>query len=123
MKKFKKGVVIRRLRKLFAVLIKSRDKVCVRCGRKDGSLQTYHIFPKGRYPSMQFLPENATLFCYQCHFQWWHKSPIDAQAWIKEYLGSKYNWLVVRSQLSETINESWLKEVEVKLKEALDGKT
>ena len=67
---------------------------------------------------MQFLPDNAKILCYQCHIQWWHKSPIEATQWISAYLGgAKYQWLLLKSRESETINETWLKQTEDALHE------
>ena len=118
MKKYKKGVVVRRLRIKFAKLIKLRDQKCVRCGREDGSLQASHIFPKGSYPSMQFLPENAKLLCYQCHAIFWHLNPILATGWIKKYLGmEQYRLLVETSQRTRSVDRLFLEKTELWLKE------
>lgn len=117
MKKFKKGVVIRRLRRLLSEVVHLRDQKCQRCGREEGKLDTSHIFPKGHYPSMQFLMENVKLLCYQCH-RWWHENPILATDWVKKYLGAeRYQMLLEASQRSTTINQVFLEQTEIRLKE------
>lgn len=117
MKKFKKGVVIRRLRRLQAEVCHLRDQKCQRCGREEGKLDTSHIFPKGHYPSMQFLMENVKLLCYQCH-RWWHENPILATDWVKKYLSLEvYQNLLSASQRSETVNQDFLERAELKMKE------
>lgn len=117
MKKFNKGVVIRRLRRLQSEVCHLRDKKCQRCEKEDGKLDTSHIFPKGHYPSMQFLMENVKILCYRCH-RWWHENPVLATDWVKKYLGSeKYEMLLSASQRITTINQVFLIQTEIKLKE------
>ena len=119
MKKFKKGVVIRRLRRLLSEYCHLRDKKCQRCHRTSGKLDTSHIFPKGHYPSMQFLTENVKLLCFQCHRRW-HEHPIWATFWIKQYLGeARYNALIEISKTTKTVDRVFLEETEINLKEKI----
>ena len=65
-----------------------RDKRCLRCG-KESILHTSHIYPRGKYPRMQFLPDNVKLLCNGCHLYWWHKHPIEAKEWAEKTLGKR----------------------------------
>lgn len=55
---------------------------CLRCKKRD-RLQLSHIYPKGRYRLMEFMPENLKLLCVGCHLYWWHKNPMEASEWLK----------------------------------------
>ena len=117
MKKFKIGVVVRRLDREFSRLIKLRDKKCQRCGREDGTLQCSHVYPKGTYRSMRWEPDNAKLLCYRCHL-WWHLNPVLAADWLREYLGvTKVNLLRDASQITQLVDRMFLLNIEIKLKE------
>ena len=47
-----------KLHKLGREYVLLRDKVCLRC-KKGGVLHASHIYPRGKYPRMQFLTENV----------------------------------------------------------------
>ena len=61
-------------------IIELRDKKCLRCGKPD--FQMSHIYPKGRYRSMEFDPDNIKALCFSCHLGWWHKNPMEARDWL-----------------------------------------
>jgi len=80
---------------------------CERCGRskKQGyAMHGSHILPEGAYISMSADSDNILCLCYLCHFQWWHKNPLEASAWFKEKYGSLYTTLRKRAQKMRVIN-------------------
>ena len=58
--------------------------------RKTAWLQAAHIEPKGRFPALRFEPENAVALCVGCHLFRWHRSPREAEEWIRHHLDSRY---------------------------------
>ncbi len=79
-------------------------------------MDTSHIYPKGRYKSLQFLPTNSKLLCVQCHF-WWHENPVEAGKWVEHYLGpSRYKSLQERAREHILVNREFLEDTERKLK-------
>lgn len=123
LKKFKKRSQIRKLRSLFSQLIHLRDKNrCQKndCTAKGKYLHTSHIYPKGQYPSMQFIPDNALLLCYAHHINWWHKNPIEAREWIEDFLGAKrFANLRTRVQITVPMDKSFFEQTEMELREIL----
>ncbi len=101
-----------------------RDKRCLRCG-KESILHTSHIYPRGKYPRMQFLPENVKALCTGCHLYWWHKHPIEAREWAIKALGRpRLNKL---KKIANTIKygsydyKEIKQELETKIKEIKNG--
>lgn len=118
MRKYKKTAHIKRLRAIQAECCRLRDKVCQRCGSGGGKLDTSHVFPKGKHPSMQFLMENVKLLCsLKCHKYWWHTHPIEATKWFKEKFPERYKFLLKKSQESILVDRVFLDQVEIYLKE------
>ena len=76
------------LHKLVREYVILRDKHCLRCGKTD-RLHASHIYPRGKYPKMQFNVENVKALCVGCHLYWWHKHPIDAKEWAEKTLGRR----------------------------------
>lgn len=71
------------LYELLHKLVRLRDgEKCLKCLKTD-RLQLSHIYPKGRYRLMEFVPENVKLLCVGCHLYWWHRNPIEAHEWLK----------------------------------------
>ena len=62
--------------------------MCLKCG-KTNNLHASHIYPRGKYPKMQFDIDNVKVLCLGCHLYWWHKHPIEAKDWAIKALGSK----------------------------------
>jgi len=126
MKKFKRSRVINRLKNLFSQIIRLRDNyTCQRCGKKydkiDRAIHTSHIWPVGTYRSMRFEIDNAKLLCYYDHINWWHKNPMQAGAWVREFLGKeKYAKLLKMSQETILLNEQYFREKEEELNEQLE---
>jgi len=57
----------------FEILLYKRGDRCEICGVRSGSLGTFHILPKGRYPRIRFHERNllvAGWWC--CHYSWHH---------------------------------------------------
>ena len=75
-----------KLHKLLREYVLLRDKKCLKCG-KTNILHASHIYPRGKYPRMQFLTENVKALCTGCHLYWWHKHPIEAREWAEKALG------------------------------------
>lgn len=72
--------------RLFSQFIRSKGS-CEWCGTNNQeTLQTAHIFTRS-YNITRFDPLNAVCLCAKCHWRW-HKEPIEAVEWIREYLGS-----------------------------------
>jgi len=75
------------LNALLHQILELRDRACLRCGKPD--FQMSHIYPKGRYRSMEFDPDNVKALCYSCHLHWWHKNPIEAKEWLDTVMPKK----------------------------------
>lgn len=123
MRKYSKRAQINRMRRLLSECVKLRDKKCVRCGKEDGKLDCSHIFPKGRFSSMQFELENVKLLCFNCHRNFWHLNPVLANDWVRKWMGSeKYENLKETANTQNVlINRGWLDSKETELKNALEG--
>lgn len=107
-----------KLNKLVREFVLLRDKCCLRCG-KTTALQASHIYPKGKFPKMQFNPDNVKILCVGCHLYWWHRHPIAAKEWAVNALGrSRLNRL---KKQSNTINKTlWdFKEIQSELKKQI----
>lgn len=76
-------------KKLYGLLqkiVRLRDgDMCLRCSRTD-TLQLSHIYPKGRYKLMEFIPSNCKMLCVACHLFFWHRDPIQAHEWLQTVL-------------------------------------
>lgn len=77
-----------KLHKLVREYVILRDKKCLRCG-KTNNLHASHIYPRGKYPRLQFNTDNVKALCLGCHLYWWHKHPIEAKDWAVKTLGKK----------------------------------
>ena len=101
---------VRELRELMRKFHLIRDGFkCLRCGASPDSrigtvLQGAHIYGKGKYRAMEYIPENVITLCKSCHFGWWHDRgglgnealPIDhpergeVRKWCVANLGREY---------------------------------
>jgi len=70
------------------ILILRDGEFCLKCGKTE-RLSASHIYPKGRYRSMEYEPDNLKLLCYYCHIHWWHKNPIEAKEWLANTISKK----------------------------------
>ena len=98
MKKKEKAI----LHKLVREYVILRDKHCLRCGKVD-NLHASHIYPRGKYPKMQFEVRNVKALWLGCHLYWWHKHPLEASKWLEKTL-SKGRLRYLKEQ-SNTINK------------------
>lgn len=88
--------------------------VCQHCGVTKASgrqIHGSHVFPEGRYHGMSADVDNIKALCYQCHFNWWHKHPIEASEWFKKKFPDRYKVLKKRSLL--TLKIDWKKRWEI----------
>src|SRR3990172_8849531 len=63
--------------------------VGVRTGRGRG-LEVAHLLPKGQYPALRHELLNVKLMCWNCHFNWWHKNPLEAWDWLRGLNGENF---------------------------------
>ena len=70
------------------ILVARDGEKCLRCGRQD-KLQMSHIYPKGRYRSMEYMDLNIKFLCFPCHFFFWHRNPIEAHEWLNTVLSKE----------------------------------
>jgi 5-methylcytosine-specific restriction endonuclease McrA len=98
-------------------IVRIRDNgICQRCGRSQGALHCSHVYPEGKYHGMSAMVSNMKLLCFNCHFYWWHKNPIEANEWFKKTFPDRFKKLRLIAQ--KTIKTDWAKELQ-KLKEEL----
>ena len=109
----------KKLHSLVRQIVIARDKVCLRC-KKSTNLHASHIYPRGKYPKMQFDPLNVKALCLGCHLYWWHKHPIEAKEWAQKTLGGRR--LNKLKKQANTINKSlWdFKEIKKQLEKELE---
>ena len=52
--------------------MKLRDTNCQSCGHFGGGdpLEAHHVYPKGRFPDLRYVPENGLTLCRTCHRKW-----------------------------------------------------
>ena len=107
-----------KLSKLVREYVIKRDKVCLKCG-KGSNLHASHIYPRGKYPKMQFDTKNVKALCLGCHLYWWHKHPIEAREWAQKALGK--DRLKYLKKRANTIDKSlWdFKELKKKLEKKI----
>jgi len=95
MKKVTKTSLKRKLDKEVSRIVRARG-VCARCGRgaEAVTLQCSHIIGRTHLGTRWSL-DNCFALCIKCHLYWWHREPLQAAEWAKEYLGElKYNELL-----------------------------
>ena len=89
--------------------------VCQKCGKSKytgWAIHGSHVFPEGRYHGMSANPLNIKALCYDCHFNWWHKNPLQAAEWFKAKFPERYKKLKQLSQ--KVIQVDWKKLYETK---------
>ena len=79
----------------FSEFIRSRDKVCQKCG-KGGRLECSHIISR-RHQGTRYDADNAKGLCFTCH-RWWHENPLEAIEWLLSIIGhAKYDRLRLKA--------------------------
>lgn len=100
-------------------LAKIRDKnICQKCGKlcKGANAHGSHVYSEGAYPNISAEVDNIKCLCYRCHFQWWHKEPMDAKDWFaKKFPRRAKKLLKIKNEL---IKRDW-EQVHLDLKEEL----
>ena len=87
---------VNKLKKLLHQLVVVRDKKCLKCKKKK-RLNASHIYPKGAYPHMRWMPRNVIALTFYWHLFWWHKNPIEAGEWYKKTFPKDYKYLKKKS--------------------------
>lgn len=94
--------------KLAKKIAVKRDKgICQKCGKSKAAgyaMHGSHNYPEGRYKSMSADVDNILTLCYQCHFLWWHKHPIEAGEWFREKYPELAETLKLRAREIKQIN-------------------
>ena len=90
----------------FSLFIKTRDKYCLKCFRKD-NLQCAHIFSRSAR-SVRWDELNAIALCGGCHLFWAHKNPIEFTEFIMKRLGNQYEELKRRYYILHQFNRQEL---------------
>lgn len=72
------------------IILLERENKCEWCGRSGVVLQASHIFSKAAHPRLRFHKKNILLFCVKCHLYRWHRSPLEAWEFIRQYKGEGY---------------------------------
>ena len=88
-----RGKLIKQIDALFrAIILLERPHKCEWCKRENepGKLQISHILPKGSHPKIRHYKPNVLLLCYHCHLGLWHKDPIKAWEFIRDYKGEDF---------------------------------
>lgn len=67
---------------------------CLKCGRGEPEvqLQAAHVFCKGRWAAMRFIPENVMCLCAGHHL-WWHDQPTESGHWFRLMFAERYDQL------------------------------
>jgi len=91
------------------VIALTRDNyTCVRCGASKANgkaIHGSHVYPEGTYHGMSANPLNIKALCYQCHFNWWHKNPMEAKEWFCKKYPDRARKLKILSRT--TIKTDW----------------
>ena len=116
MKKKPKKIKENKIDALFSLYIRNRDKVCLKCGKKD-NLQCAHIFSRVNR-SVRWFDDNCVTLCYACHMFWAHKNPVEFTEFVKQFLGeTRYQNL---RTLAKSIKK-WTEQEKQELLEELKG--
>lgn len=70
------------------IVLRRAGHRCEWCGSPN-KLQWAHILPR-RYRHMVHEPDNALCLCVACHLFRWHKSPLEAAAWLVQHRGAAF---------------------------------
>ena len=89
------------------IAVRSAGGSCEHCGRS--KLMGYvmhgsHVYPEGRYKGMSADSDNILCLCFQCHFLWWHKHPLEASEWFREKWPDRAETLKLRAREIRIIN-------------------
>lgn len=93
------------------------NDMCQKCGAKGKRLHTSHVYPKGKYKSLEFELANVKTLCMRCHLYWWHLNPIEATAWFEAKFPERAENLRLLKNRSFLVNETYIEQQIIKLKE------
>lgn len=93
------------------ILILQRGEYCEHCG-STYRLQGAHIFPKGKYQKIRFMPLNLLILCFPCHPEWCHRNPVEFTRWLDEKFPGRINEIVKWERMMPKID---LKEIRASL--------
>jgi hypothetical protein len=85
------------------IRVQLQNGICEKCGRSREAgyvMHGSHIYPEGKYRNMSADLNNILCLCYYCHFQWWHKHPVDAGEWFTNKYPERAKMLKTISQLN-----------------------
>lgn len=82
-------------------IVRLRDKKCVRCLTTSGKLEVAHCFSRAKFGTRWDL-DNVHLHCFNCHYNFLHKEPVEAGFYWLSFLGENvYKQLLLRSKTSK----------------------
>lgn len=93
--------------------VRKRDNcICQKCHRfvSGSNCETSHVIPKSHGNILKFDKNNLKILCHNCHFHWWHKNPLEAQAWFAEKFPDRYEYLMQRKEEHMKLTVIWLEE-------------
>ena len=77
--------------------IRLRDgNTCQKCGKRvsGSNSHTSHVIPKSNGNILKYDDINLKVLCSFCHRRWWHKNPLEADAWFKWMFPSRYEYVM-----------------------------
>jgi len=90
------GKIKKELEDLVKVVAKERDNwTCQKCGKEVTGLGAHasHVIPVSASQFLRFDLQNLKCLCYHCHFNWWHKNPLEASEWFKNKFPERHEYL------------------------------
>lgn len=116
---------VAKLKKICMVLVKNivsiRDgDICQKCGERvyGSNRHRSHVIPVSAGNKLAFDPLNLKVLCGFHHFRWWHKNPLEAQAWFKEKFPERFEYLMANRGIQQMKYQDWL-DLEQKLRKEL----
>ena len=109
--------------KLVREITRKRDNnCCCMCGNPvEGSgSHPCHVYPKGTYMSMRWIPENIFTGCMHCHFYVWHENPIPSTKWFEEKYPERASYLLELSNRIQKVDMAFMEYTIKLLKEHKD---
>ena len=101
-KKPSRKALIQKADKIWADIIKKRDKQCIYCGSRH-QLNAHHIFTKGRHGNLRWNIDNGVTLCAKCHTFGVHINPAPYMLKIIECVGHEtMEKLRVQAQIKPT---------------------
>lgn len=81
--------------------------ICERCGKYTSVIHGAHV-ESVRHEMTCADTENIIALCFHCHFEFWHKYPMEASEWFKSKWPGRYERLRERAQQNPDYSvEDW----------------